>query len=595
MTTDIGLVLSVLAITIFLFVSEKLRVDVIAILIMVSLPWLGLVKPEEAFTGLASNAVVSIIAVMILGYGIDRAGVMSKITRPILKAAASSERKLIGIIASTVGLISGFMQNIGAVALFLPALLRISKKTRIPASRLLMPVGFAGILGGTLTMIGSGPLIILNDLLRQGGQEAFGLFSVTPLGLSLLAAGVLYFLLLGRWVLPERSADAEPEPQQQLVETWQLPTTLYYGRIPDISPLLEMTLEETGHWNRYHIHLLALRENEDISYAPWRHTRFAAGQLVAVLGPEEQVERFFQDYRLERVQDEREFGELGEATAAGFAEVIVPPRSTLAGKTLRQINLRKHYSVEPVMLLSGDREQRDDFSDMPLQPGDTLIVHGRWELIAALGSDRHFVVVSPVHPASQKRSNPVVAVLALIGAMTLAVSGVQLSVALFSGALAMILFRVVPIDEAYKAVDWRTVFLLAGLIPLGIAMDNTGAAEYIARQVMGVLQHSHPVFILFAVAVLTTLFSLFMSNVAATVLLVPLVMIMAEMAGIDPRALGLLVAVAASNSFVLPTHQVNALLMAPGGYRNADYMKSGGIMTLIFLVILVGFFYLFLI
>jgi di/tricarboxylate transporter len=178
-----------------------------------------------------------------------------------------------------------------------------------------------------------------------------------------------------------------------------------------------------------------------------------------------------------------------------------------------------------------------------------------------------------------------------LGAVALAVSGAPLSVGLLTGAVAMVVLRVVPIDEAYRAVDWRTVFLLAGLIPLGIAMDNTGAAAYVANQMMHVLKGGHPLLVYGAFALLSTLFSLFMSNVAATVLLVPLVMLLAQGAGMDPRGIALLVAVCASNSFVLPTHQVNALLMSPGGYRNADYLRAGGIMTVVFIAIAVVMIY----
>lgn len=205
MTPEIALVLTVLAVTVFLFVTEALRVDVIAILIMLALGWLQLVTPQQAFSGLASNAVVSIIAVMILGYGVDRSGLMNRVIKPIMRFAGRSEPRLIGTVSGVVGGISAFMQNVGAAALFLPAMLRIAKQTHIPVSRLLMPMGFAAILGGTLSMVGSSPLIILNDLMQAGGQEKFGLFSVTPLGLVLLGAGIVYFMLAGKYVLPAKT------------------------------------------------------------------------------------------------------------------------------------------------------------------------------------------------------------------------------------------------------------------------------------------------------------------------------------------------------------------------------------------------------
>jgi di/tricarboxylate transporter len=252
MTTDIILTFVVLGITILLFVKEWLRVDVVALCVMLSLPWLGLIEPLEALAGLSSNAVFSIIGVMILGYGVDRSGIMAKVTRPILRIAGSSERRLVSLVSAAVGTISAFMQNIGAAALFLPALLRIAKRLRLSESSLLMPVGFAAILGGTLTMVASGPLIILNDILRQGGQDPFGLFAVTPVGLTLLIAGILYFLILGPLVLPKRKGqEDETSPQQELADTWNLESHVTTAAVSDQSQLIGKTVEEVSLWATY--------------------------------------------------------------------------------------------------------------------------------------------------------------------------------------------------------------------------------------------------------------------------------------------------------------------------------------------------------
>ncbi|MBN2542021.1 SLC13 family permease [bacterium] len=594
MTVEIGLVFAVLGVAIVLFVTELLRVDVVAILVMISLPWLGLLEPREAFSGLASNAVIAVIGVMILGYGVDKSGVMNRIVVPIIKLAGNSEKKLLGMVSSVVGVFSAFVQNIGAAALFLPALMRISKKTDIPSSRLIMPVGFAAILGGTLSMVGSGPLIILNDLLRQGGLKPFGLFSVTPIGIILLAAGILYFLFLGKWVLPSKKPGKQDGSlQQELIETLDLPSTLYEITIPENSNFVGKTREEVQCWQKFGINLIAIAEGDEILYAPWRHTRFVGGQKLAVLGDKKGVEAFVNKFELILEDDLDEFKELQRGEEAGFAEVIIPPRSPIIGKTIRKIALRKNYNIEPIMLLSRMREERGDFSDQKLRAGDTLIIHGVWQYIRAMADRHRFVLATPVESGRIGKSKPILAMVCFLGAIALALSGLPLGLGLFSGAVAMILLGVVSIDEAYKAVDWRTVFLLAGLIPLGLAMDKTGAANFIANQIMQVLQGNHPIIILTAACVLSTLFSLFMSNVAAAVILVPLVISLAQLTGLDPRPLSLLVAVSAANSFILPTHQVNALLMSPGGYHNADYLKAGGIMTIIFIVIAVSFTYVF--
>jgi di/tricarboxylate transporter len=594
MQKEIILVLFVLAFTVFLFVSEILRSDIVALLTLLLLGWLKLITPAQAFSGLASNAVVSVIGVMIIGYGIERSGVMKRISAPVVRLAGSSEKRMTAVISLSVGLISGFMQNIGSAALFLPVVMRISRKMEVKASRFLMPMGFSAIQGGTLTLVGSGPLIILNDLLKQGNQPPYNLFSVTPVGLALLTVGVLYFLIFGKHILPSRKSDREEASvQQRLIETWQLPSTIFSCRIPEGSSLIAKTCEDAQLWSQHGLNLLALQEAGEVTYSPWRFTRFAAGQELALLGEKSRFESFVDSYGLEPVVSSPFLRELRSVRQMGFTELIIPPRSPMSGKSIRDIAFRKNFAVEPVMLITGAQEKRGDFSDVPLRSGNILIVYGPWPRIAELGDNKKFVRITPYDSVDMEKRRPMTSILCFFGAIGLVIAGMPLALSLFSGALGMVLFKVISIDEAYQAVDWRTVFLLAGLIPLGIAMNNTGAAAWIAGSMVDLLQGSHPIWIFVGVAALTTVFSLFMSNVAATVLLVPLALIIGSKAAVNPRALSLLVAVCAANSFLLPTHQVNALLMTPGGYHNRDYLKAGGLMTLIFLFIAVMMIYLF--
>ncbi|MBN1333609.1 MAG: SLC13 family permease [Synergistales bacterium] len=584
MTREIFLVFTVLGITVLLLISEKLRVDVIAILVMLALPWLGLVTPAEAFTGFSSNAVMSIIAVMILGAGMDRTGIMNRVAKKITSLAGEGERRLLSVISAMVGLMSAFMQNVGSVALFLPAVMKICRQKDLSPSRLLMPLGFSAILGGTLTMVGSGPLIILNDLLRSGGERTFGLFSVTPVGLALLGAGILYFLLLGRFVLPAEKADGSMmSPQMEMIRTWDLPHEVHLCRVPFGSALSGKSREDISLWTQYSLHLLYLKVGRDITYAPWRHTVFAEGNELALLGDFDKVKNFAEDQGLV-ITGERE--ELTDSPLYGFAEILILPRSSVDGKTLREIALRKNWGVEPLELITSNGEIHGYFPDRPLKTGDVIIVQGLWSNILRMVRTGDLVSLTPLErPSRPDRLVP--AALCFFGALALALAGFRLSLALLTGALGMILSGVLNIDEAYESIDWRTVFLLAGLIPLGIAMEKTGAAEYVASLIIGHLSGGKVVLVLMAVGILATLFSLFMSNVAATVLLVPLVLIMGRNMGIDPRGMALLVAVCASNSFILPTHQVNAMLMSTGGYRNADYLRAGGIMSIVFLLIAV--------
>ncbi len=442
-------------------------------------------------------------------------------------------------------------------------------------------------------MVGSGPLIILNDLLRQRDLPTYGLFAVTPVGILLLAVGIGYFIVVGRRLLPREKNDSGAGHQKELIEAWNLPTSTWYFAISAGSTLAGQTRESARLWEDYNLHLLVLEEDNDVLYAPWRHTVFRPGQQLALLGQREDALNFAQKHGLRELGERCRLSRLLQGgDQAGFAELVLRPRTALKGHSLREIALRKSLGVEPILLLSGTKETRSDFSDIPLNPGDTIVVYGPWEALAQLQRDRNFLVISPIETAQHGAKRPFVALGCFLLGIGLALSGVQLSLGLLTGALAMILLRVMTIDEAYRAIDWRTVFLLAGLIPLGIAMETTGAAAFIAGGASRLVAGENPILLYFAMGALATIFSLFMSNVAAAVLLVPLAIAIAGMAGIEPRPLALLVAVCASNSFILPTHQVNALFMGPGGYRNRDYLKAGGLMTILFLFVAVTVIYL---
>jgi di/tricarboxylate transporter len=330
-----------------------------------------------------------------------------------------------------------------------------------------------------------------------------------------------------------------------------------------------------------------------VEYAPWRETKFEAGQEIALLGNEENVKKFASEFNLPLKERPGRFASLTDPDKSGFAEVIVPPRSEMIGQTIRKYSLRKRHAVEPVMLFSKGEEIRGDFSDHEVVPGDTIIVYGLWDKINDLKSSANFLVATPFAIEKKDQSKTWIAVLSFAAAIGLALAGFPISMAFFTGAIAMVLTRVLDIQEAYQSIEWKVVFLLAGLIPLGVAMQKTGTAVFLAEQMMTLVQGKHPVFLVLTVAVLSTLFSLFISNVGAIVVLAPLVMSMAQIGGFDPRPLALMAAVCAANSFVLPTHQVNALLMSSGGYRNADYVKAGGGMTLLFIGIVVTVFHLF--
>jgi len=594
MDAGIITVLVILGITIIMLVIDVVRIDIVAIGCMLALGWSGILDSQEMFSGFSSNAVIAMLSVMILGRGIARTGVMDEFSKYVIKKAGTGKRKLIGLLSLSTGVLSGLIQNIGAAALFLPGIMQVSRRARIPASSLIMPIGFAAILGGTLTMVGSGPLILVNDLLRNEGHEAYNLFSVTPVGIVLLLSGIGYFLLFGNKVLPsEEDTDTEKTEQEKLVEKLELPDNITMLSVTPESTLAGKTTEEAGLWETYHINLLAVGKGEDVVYAPWRKSKFESGQTLALLGPEENIGQFLKDFQLEDISASGDFSDDFNPDVSGFAEVIIPPDSELSGKSMREYSLRKRFAVEPVILFNQGKRAEGDFSDAEIRTGDTLIVYGRWSKIKHLKDSADFVVITGFEVDNKDKSKTWPAVGCFVLAITLAMVGFPISMAFLTGALCMVLSRVLHIGEAYEAIEWKVVFLLAGLIPLGLAMQKTGTAMFLAESIMSVVIDLHPIFIVIMVGVLSTVFSLFMSNVGAIVVLSPLVMGMAGIAGLDARPLVLMAAVCVANSFILPTHQVNAFLMSSGGYRNADYLKAGSGMTVLFLIITVSIFYFF--
>jgi di/tricarboxylate transporter len=613
-STEVAWVGGLLIFTIYLFSFEIVSVDVaaVSILVILGLSSLfassvglqqGLVPTQQLFDGFSSNAVMSIIAVMIIGAGLNKTGVMSQVAGFILKVGGTTEARIIPIISGTVGIISSFMQNVGAAALFLPVVSRISVRTGLPMSRLLMPMGFTAILGGTVTMVGSSPLILLNDLILTSNvglsaeqqMDTWSLFSVTPIGLALVCSGIIYFVVAGRFVLPRVSSDTKAAiagSAKYLEEVYDVDYSLFEVMVPADSPLVGQVLDDIE--TKHKIRVIAIQSSG---------TRVRAGQgdiardvditensSLGILCSPAHLKDFVDTYGLKIQKGLRVFSEVLASSQAGIAEIVIPPGSSLLGKSARDVWMRKIYGMAMVALHRGGETlfEGDNIRDIPFETGDTLLVHTTWKALSHLEKDRNFVIVTSEYPREETRPNKVGwASFFLATALSLVLfTDLRLSVALMTGAVGMVLSGVLKMEEAYESVSWSTVFLLASLIPLGIAVETSGTARWIAEQTLLVVGDM-PVWVIQAsVAMLATFFTLVMSNVGATVLLVPLAVNIAIGVDADPAIFALTVALATSNSFLLPTHQVNALIMGPGGYRVPDFLKAGIFMTIIFLAVM---------
>ncbi|RFF28389.1 MULTISPECIES: SLC13 family permease [unclassified Wenzhouxiangella] len=597
---DMILVLVLLGLTITLFVTELVRLDVAAICILVLVGLLELVPGDQLFSGFASNAVIAIIAVMILGAGLDRTGVMNLVSSFIVKLGGPSESRIRSMLSATVGVTSGFMQNVGATALFMPVVSRISARLDMPLSRLLMPMGFAAIVGGTLTMVGSSPLILLNDLIETSNRslppgaesmQPFELFDVTLVGLALLAMTLLYFLVAGAALLPKREEKRPAAPgrtKSYFKEVYGIEGDIYEMLVTVDSPLVGMRIAEAENLEGAPL-MLAIQNTDQPRLAPPAGEMIWVGTVLGVMGTREQVGEFALANNLRLQPRLRTFGSLFNPTRAGISEVVIPPGSRLVGETIGEARLRSRFGISVLAINRRNEIIAHDLREQVLQVGDCLVSHSTWRDLASLARDKDFIVATDI-PKEEQRPQKVIHAVSFFGLSLFLIlfTDFNLSIALMAGAIGMVLTGVLSMDEAYRAVSWKTVFLMAGLIPLGIAMEVTGTAAWLAEQVLGLLGDVPKLVVQIVLGIMATLFTLVMSNVGATVLLVPIAINIALATGGNPAVYALLIALATSNAFILPTHPVNALIMGPGGYKVKDFVRVGGIMSVLYMVVMLA-------
>ncbi len=607
LTTEMITVFSVLVLVILLLVFELLRVDVIGLLVMALLPLTGLLTPGEAASGLGSTAVVVLICVMVIGASLNKTGIMSRVAQKIMEVAGKSQSRVVTLIALAVALPSALMSNVGAAALMLPATLQVSKKTRIAASKLVMPMGFCANMGGNLTLIGSTPFIILNDVMGQwwmknppAGGETYtplGLFAVTPIGIALLVGTIAYFLLIGCRLLPS----------QEVTDDGRLASgkllSLYGSKVGQgvefviQSDFAGQTLGQLDLRAKYHTSVVGVAKDAGKIkiLAPLSTTVIGPGDTILAVGKEDNIQKITADLGWQPREDIKTFVAETSQESSGVLEGIITSRSTLNGHTMEEFQLKKLFTINPLAVMRGDDIHIEKLDSIALKPGDSVLLAGSWDNLRFLQEKTEIVYTEKLRGIEVRKEKAWLALGALAVFLILSLAlKISLAVSGLVALLILVIGKVLHIDEVYRTIEWKTVFLVAGLIPLGAAFEKTGAANYLAIAIFQQLNGISTLLLYLVLALLTSFFALFVSNVGTTVLLVPLAMNLATQIGADPKIAGLVVAISSINTFILPTHQVNALIMQPGGYKTSDYMRVGSGMMLIFLVILMtmlAFFY----
>ncbi len=601
LTPDRMLVLGLLAFTIVMLVLEWIRADLVALLLVVVIGLTGLIPPEKIFNGFASHAVITIMAVTIMGEGLDRAGVLSLAIRFVLRMARGKESHLSLLLNATVSLFSAFIPSQAVAALMIPLSGRLSARTGVPISRLLLPMAFCVLTATNTTLIANSPLIMLNDLISSANSHlppgtptipTFGLFSVTPVGLVLAAVGIGFFWLFTHRILPEHENTPQKvtpgRTESYFADTYGITGELAELTVTVESPLVGMRI---GEIERLHHapRILAIKSGNDIRMAPLSDHMIWVGSVLGVLGPREQLNQFANNQLCRLLLRMRTLNALFNPSRAGISEVVIPPSSRFIGRMIGKLPLRSRHGISVLAVIHGEHVHRDDIRALTLRAGDTLVVHSSWRELAQTAEERDLVVITDI-PRKEQRPHKIWQALGFFFlAMGLALfTHVNLPVATMTGAVGMLLSGVLNMDEAYRAIHWKTIFVTASLIPLGWAMNSSGTATWLSQEVLRHMGQDAPWLIQLVLAVFTLLFSQVMSNVGATVMMVPVAISVALATGGNPSAYVLIVAVSSSNTFLISSgHPALMMATGPGGYKRSDFLRVGLPLTLLILLITV--------
>jgi di/tricarboxylate transporter len=591
MTLEMWLALGILALAIFLFITEWIRVDVVALGVVVALMVSGLLTTSEALSGFSNPAVLTIWALFVVGGAVLQTGLAGAVGRRILRVAGYHPGRLLVVIMLAVALLSGFMSDTGTVAVLLPAIISLAHTAKIPPSKLLIPLAFGALLGGATTLIGTTPNIIASDLLREAGYTPFGFFSFTPMGLVMLVVGIGFMLLLGRRLLPARVTGKELQPvatPQELVDLYRLPDNLYHLRVRRTSSAIGKTIGELEIRSKFGLTVIEIHR-QGLEIPPEVGTVIESQDILVVQGEADEAAHVAAVLNL-GVQAAKEEGLISDEV--GIAEVLLPPRSSLLGKSIVETNFGRQFNLTVLGIHGPSAQEKLDVRNTRLRFGDILLVQGSWEKILALREQRRDFVVMGQPEAmigAPARKRAPVALLILLGMLVLMVGeAFPIATTALLGALLMVLTRCLTMDEAYNAIDWKSIMLIAGMLPMSIALEKVGLVSLAAAQLTAWLGAGGPGAVLGILFLVTSLFTQVLSNTATTVLIAPIALQAAVNLGVQPYAFMMAVAVGASMAFASPVASpVNTLVMGAGSYRFGDYIKVGAPLIVLMLGIAV--------
>lgn len=581
MTLEMLIVLGVIVLAVILFASEKLPVDLTAIIVMAILLLTGIVTPREGLSGFSNTATVTVAAMFILSAALQKTGSVNYLGA--LSSKVFGFNFWVGLISTMiiVGVISAFVNNTPVIAVFIPLLLGVSAKCKINPSKLLMPISFASMFGGVCTLIGTSTNILVSSIAVQHGLPALGMFEFTKMGLVFFGAGIVYMMLFGVRIIPDRSADGELIDKYQmhdyLTDIILMPSAKSIGlRVAD-SPLVK----------ELEIDVLEVIRNGQRLLVPVSDIVLQENDLLRVRCDIKQLQELKDRVGVQMKSDcelhEKDF----HCEELMLTEVVVAPNSRLIGKTIKSSYFRNVFRATALALRHRGQLYNTGFADTPLNAGDAILVEARKENYNALKSNKNFVIVSDIETPQYRKDKIIPALLIIAAVIATATLGIlPIMVGAIIGAVLLVMVGCITLEEAYDSIDWKVIFLLGGIISLGVALEKTGAAMYLSEKMIRSLGQFGPVAIVAALYIVTTFLTSTMSNNATAVLLAPIAIAAAAAMGVSPKPFLMAVAFAASASFMTPVgYQTNTMIYGVGQYRFLDFIKVGTPLNLIFLIL----------
>jgi di/tricarboxylate transporter len=583
---EIALVLLLLVAAVILFATEKYPVDFVAVMVLGAVLVLGLVfqivTPEEGISGFSNPATITVGAMFVLSAGLQKTGAVQALGRMLIRLGKYPFVLLV-LMMITSGVASAFINNTPVVAVLMPLVLAVASRRKISASKLLIPLSYASQFGGVCTLIGTSTNLLVSAISDRAGYGAFSMFEFARLGLIMFGAGIVYFLVAGWWLLPRRRGE-------QLTENYQLGEYITELRVMKNSPLIGKTVVERKFGQQHDVTVLEILREEEKLWAPLTEP-IRESDVLLVRG---KLKDLMELKGAEKLEIEPEFKLQDEALKAedlALIEVLVAPRARVIGQTLAELEFRRRYNLIALAIQRRGQALREKLNSVRLQFGDALLLQGPKEAINKLRADENFIVLEEVEEVSLRRHKVPIAlgiIAMVVGLAALNILPIMTTAIL--GCVLMVATRCLSLDEAYAAIDWKVIFLLAGVLPLGIAMQNSGAAAFIAEKSLAFVGRFGPVAALAMIYLLTAALTECMSNNAAAVLLAPIAISTAIGLGVSPKPFLMAVTFAASTAFATPVgYQTNTMVYNPGGYRFTDFMKVGIPLNLIFWVVAVYF------